>query len=163
MWMISIPLLLAQVSALPQHITVLDVLGVAFWLVGFFFESVGDAQLVQFRKNPANKGRLLNTGVWHYTRHPNYFGDSAQWWGFYLIALASGGGWSIFSPVIMTLFLLKVSGVALLEKTLATPSPDMPNTWPQPALLFLVPQKEFRKGQSTMKAIRAISLLASLR
>ncbi|UCF27031.1 MAG: DUF1295 domain-containing protein, partial [Chloroflexota bacterium] len=65
-----------------------------------------------------NKGKLLNTGLWRYTRHPNYFGDAAQWWGFYLIAAAAGGYWTIFSPILMTLLLRNVSGVAMLEKTL---------------------------------------------
>jgi steroid 5-alpha reductase family enzyme len=84
---------------------------------------LGDAQLSTFRANPANHGKLLDTGVWHYTRHPNYFGDSAQWWAYYLLALVAGGWWTIFSPVLMTLFLIKVSGVALLEKTLAQTKP----------------------------------------
>jgi len=123
MWLISAPLLAAQFYVKSPQLTVLDFAGLAVWLVGFFFESVGDLQLTAFRKDPANKGKLLNTGVWRYTRHPNYFGDSAQWWGFYLIALAAGGWWTVFSPIIMTLFLVKVSGVALLEKTLTNTKP----------------------------------------
>ena len=87
-------------------------------MVGFFFEAVGDFQLTRFIKNPANRGKVLSTGVWHYTRHPNYFGDATQWWGFYLIALAAGGWWAIVSPIIMTYLLTRVSGVALLEKSL---------------------------------------------
>jgi len=104
----------------PDSLTAVDFLGVAFWLVGFFFEAVGDTQLAQFKANPANKGKVLDLGVWRYTRHPNYFGDSAQWWGYFLVAASAGGWWTVFSPVIMTLFLLRVSGVALLEKTLET-------------------------------------------
>lgn len=123
MWLISAPLLAAQFYAKSVSLTLLDLLGVLFWVVGFFFETAGDAQLARFRKNPANKGQLLNSGVWRYTRHPNYFGDAAQWWGFYLLALAAGGGWAVFSPLLMTLFLVKVSGVALLEKTLAHTKP----------------------------------------
>jgi steroid 5-alpha reductase family enzyme len=99
---------------------VVDYLGAAVWLIGFFFEAVGDLQLAWFKANPANQGKILNSGVWRYTRHPNYFGDSAQWWGYYLIAAAAGGWWTIFSPAIMTLFLLRVSGVTLLEKTMHT-------------------------------------------
>jgi len=118
MWVISAPLLAAQVSTPLQKITVFDYLGVALWVVGFIFESVGDAQLAKFKADPANKGKVLSTGVWRYTRHPNYFGDSAQWWGYYLMALAAGGWWTIFSPILMTLLLIKVSGVALLEKTI---------------------------------------------
>ena len=87
-------------------------------MVGFFFESVGDFQLTRFIKNPANRGKVLSSGVWRYTRHPNYFGDAAQWWGYFLIALAAGGWWSVISPIIMTFLLTRVSGVALLEKSL---------------------------------------------
>ncbi len=119
MWVISIPLLAAQFGTAPNHLTVLDYIGAAVWLIGFFFEAVGDLQLARFKANPANQGRIMDLGVWGLTRHPNYFGDSAQWWGYYLIA-ASGGWWTIYSPIIMTLFLLRVSGVTLLEKTLET-------------------------------------------
>ena len=118
LWIISAPLLAAQSSALPNQLTALDYAGVLVWLVGFYFEAAGDMQLARFKSRPENKGKVLDSGVWRYTRHPNYFGDSAQWWGYYLIAAAAGGWWTIFSPVIMTLFLLRVSGVALLEKTL---------------------------------------------
>jgi steroid 5-alpha reductase family enzyme len=76
--------------------------------------------LARFKADPANRGKVMSRGVWGLTRHPNYFGDSAQWWGFYLVACAAGGWWTVFSPLIMTLFLLRVSGVTLLEKNLAT-------------------------------------------
>jgi steroid 5-alpha reductase family enzyme len=120
MWIISAPLLAAQIAPLPDRLTILDFLGLLVWVIGFFFEAVGDLQLTRFKADPKNKGKVLDSGVWRYTRHPNYFGDSAQWWGYYLIALAAGGWWTVFSPILMTLFLLKVSGVALLEKTLET-------------------------------------------
>jgi steroid 5-alpha reductase family enzyme len=120
LWIISAPLLAAQHGALPAYLTAFDYLGAALWLVGFFFEAVGDSQLVRFKANPANKGKILDSGVWRFTRHPNYFGDAAQWWGYYLIAASAGGWWTVFSPILMTLFLLRVSGVALLEKTLET-------------------------------------------
>lgn len=123
MWIISAPLLGAQISPLPAKLTWLDYLGALTWLVGFFFEAVGDWQLARFKANPANKGKLLTTGLWRYTRHPNYFGDATQWWGFYLIATAAGGWYTIFSPVVMTFFLRQVSGVAMLEKTLKNTKP----------------------------------------
>jgi steroid 5-alpha reductase family enzyme len=123
MWIISAPLLAAQYFRTNTSLIWLDYLAILIWLIGFYFETMGDAQLSQFRANPENKGKLLNTGVWHYTRHPNYFGDSAQWWAFYFLALAAGGWWAFFSPILMTLFLIKVSGVALLEKTLADTKP----------------------------------------
>jgi steroid 5-alpha reductase family enzyme len=119
MGIISTPLLAAQFFPGPGRLTVFDILGVALWLVGFFFEAVGDLQLARFRADPANKGSVMTAGVWRLTRHPNYFGDTAQWWGYFLIAAAAGGWWTVFSPLLMTLFLLRVSGVSLLEKTLA--------------------------------------------
>ncbi|MBM3121529.1 MAG: DUF1295 domain-containing protein [Chloroflexi bacterium] len=123
LWIISTPLVAAQFSPAPARLGLLDVLGVLLWAFGFYFEAAGDAQLERFKSNPANKGKLLTTGVWHYTRHPNYFGDAAQWWGYFLIAAGAGGWWTVFSPVLMTLLLVRVSGVALLEKTLIETKP----------------------------------------
>jgi steroid 5-alpha reductase family enzyme len=124
MWIISAPLLAAQVSPTPARLTLLDYAGVLVWAIGLFFEAAGDWQLARFKANPANKGKLLTTGVWRYTRHPNYFGDSAQWWGYYLIAATAGGAWTIFGPAIMTYLLVRVSGVALLERSLKDSKPD---------------------------------------
>jgi steroid 5-alpha reductase family enzyme len=115
---ISTPLLAAQWKGSPNHFTFLDVVGVVVWGIGFTFEALGDLQLARFISNPENKGKLMVSGVWQYTRHPNYFGDSAQWWGYFLIALAAGGWWTVFSPIIMTYLLVNVSGVALLEKSM---------------------------------------------
>lgn len=123
LWIISTPLLAAQFSAQPGQPYWLVILAILVWLVGFIFEALGDWQLMRFKANPANKGKLLTSGVWRYTRHPNYFGDAAQWWAYYLLALAAGGWWTIFSPVIMTFFLMRVSGVSLLEKSLKVEKP----------------------------------------
>lgn len=124
MWGISTPLLAAQYYTTFEEIYLLDILGVILWSVGFLFEAVGDLHLAHFKSNPANKGKVLDSGVWSYTRHPNYFGDATQWWGFYLIALSAGGFWTIYAPIIMTLLLMKVSGVVLLEKTLVESKPQ---------------------------------------
>jgi steroid 5-alpha reductase family enzyme len=123
MWVISAPLLGAQVSARPDSLTLLDLAAILVWAVGFLFEALGDLQMARFKANPANKGKVMNSGVWRYTRHPNYFGDAAQWWAYYLIATAAGGFWTIFSPVIMTTLLMRVSGVTLLEKSLKDTKP----------------------------------------
>jgi len=123
MWVIAAPLTAIQLPGVNDDLNVLDFAGTAVWGVGFFFETVGDAQLAKFKQNRENKSQLLTTGVWRFTRHPNYFGDAAQWWGFYLIALASGAWWTIFSPIWMTYLLLKVSGVAMLESTLKKTKP----------------------------------------
>ena len=123
MWLISTPLLAAQNAAGLASLGFLDFAGILLWLIGFFFEAAGDLQLSRFKSDPANKGKILQNGVWRLSRHPNYFGDAAQWWGFFLIALAAGGWWTIYSPILMTLLLIKVSGVALLEKTLKDSKP----------------------------------------
>ena len=123
MWIVAAPLLAAQISAQPDRLIWLETLAIPVWMIGFFFEAVGDWQLTRFKKDPANKGKVLSSGVWRYTRHPNYFGDSTQWWAYYLIAVAAGGWWTIFSPIIMTTLLLRVSGAALLEKTLKDERP----------------------------------------
>ena len=119
LWIISAPLLLAHAGIKPQYLTALDWLGVILWVIGFYFEAVGDLQLKRFLARPENKGKIMNQGVWRYTRHPNYFGDSAQWWGFYLIAASAGGWWTIFSPILITFLLVRVSGAALLEKSMS--------------------------------------------
>ena len=120
MAIISIPLLSAQYIAGPGYLTGLDYAGVIAWVVGFFFEATGDLQLAGFKAKTENKGKVMDRGVWSLTRHPNYFGEAAQWWGYFLIAISAGGWWTVYSPLLMTLLLLKVSGVALLEKTLAS-------------------------------------------
>ena len=125
LWVISAPLLAAHYYPTPDRLTVVDGLAIIVWMIGFTFEAVGDLQMARFKANPANRGKVLDRGVWRYTRHPNYFGDATQWWAYYLVAAATGtGAWTIFSPVLMTLFLLRVSGVALLEKTLKEEKPQ---------------------------------------
>jgi steroid 5-alpha reductase family enzyme len=108
----------------PGDIGPLEIVAGALWLLGFVFEAGGDYQLARFKSDPSNKGRVLNTGLWRYTRHPNYFGDFCVWWAFYLFAVAAGGWWTVLSPVLMSLLLLKVSGVALLEKTITERRPE---------------------------------------
>ena len=88
-WFISLPLQVTELAAEPRRLTWLDGLGVALWLIGFVFESVGDWQLARFKADPANQGKVLDHGLWRYTRHPNYFGDFMIWWGFFAIALAT--------------------------------------------------------------------------
>jgi steroid 5-alpha reductase family enzyme len=118
MWIIATPLISVRVTDGIPQLSPLAVLGALLWAYGFFFEAVGDWQLARFKADPANKGKLMAIGVWKYTRHPNYFGDAAQWWGFYLIAASAGGWWTVFSPIIMTWLLINVSGVAMLERAM---------------------------------------------
>ncbi len=120
MWLISAPLLVAQLSPTPSAFTLFDALGSLMWLIGFAFETIGDWQLAQFKANPANYGKVLKAGLWRYTRHPNCFGDACIWWGLWLIACSSPWGWiTVFAPALMTFLLVRVSGVALLEQNLA--------------------------------------------
>jgi steroid 5-alpha reductase family enzyme len=120
---LTTPLLVAQVSAFPNRITAFDIVGIIVWLIGFFFEAVGDVQMARFKANSANRGKVMDSGLWRYTRHPNYFGEAMMWWGYFLIAAAAGAYWTIYSPALMTLLLLRVSGVNLLEKTLQEVKP----------------------------------------
>lgn len=119
---VSLPLMAAIVGQ--TAIGLLDVLGVLLWVVGFLFETVGDYQLARFRADVMNKGRVLDRGLWRYTRHPNYFGDFCIWLGFYFFALSAGGWWSIVSPLLMVFLLVKVSGVAMLENTIKERRPE---------------------------------------
>jgi steroid 5-alpha reductase family enzyme len=121
-WLVALPLLPAITSG--SAFNWIDGVAAALWLVGFVFEAGGDYQLSRFKARADSKGQVLDTGLWRYTRHPNYFGDFCIWWSFYLFAGASGGWWSIVSPLLMSLLLLKVSGVAMLEKTISDRRPE---------------------------------------
>ncbi len=124
MWLISAPLLGAQFYGPEKPLGLIDFLGIAFWITGFAFEAGGDWQLARFRSDPRNKGKVLNTGFWHYTRHPNYFGDSAVWWGYGLLCLSAGSILPVLGSLLMTALIIKVSGVALLEKSLKDQKPQ---------------------------------------
>lgn len=105
----------------------LDYLGLLVWIIGFYFETVGDAQLARFKKNNSNKGKLLQEGLWSLTRHPNYFGEVVQWWGIGIIALNVYQGWmGIIGPVTISYLILKVSGIPMLEKNMEK-HPDFEN------------------------------------
>ena len=123
--LIATPLLFAQSAPRPDHLVWTDVVGLLLFALGFFFEAVGDWQLTRFRNDPSNDGEVLDSGLWRYTRHPNYFGEATLWLGFGFLALASPGGiWSLASVALMIFFLLKVSGVTLLEKDISDRRPE---------------------------------------
>jgi len=123
MWLVSAPLLGAQYYFTDKGLGILDFAGIVVWLTGLIFEAGGDCQLARFKADPANKGKVLNTGLWRYTRHPNYFGDSAVWTGYALICLAAGSYIPVLGSVLMIALIIKVSGVALLEKSLTSAKP----------------------------------------
>jgi steroid 5-alpha reductase family enzyme len=125
LWVISAPLMMAQRTLQPNHFTGWDMVGGIVWALGMFFETVGDWQLRRFKADPANKGKVMRSGLWAYTRHPNYFGESLIWWGMFIIALGTPFGvLSMIGPVVITFMLLRVSGVAMLEKGLKETKPD---------------------------------------
>jgi steroid 5-alpha reductase family enzyme len=121
-WLVSAPLLAAAARHAPW--TILDSIGALVAVSGFAFEAIGDQQLASFKSDPANRGKVMDRGLWRYTRHPNYFGECCIWWGFFVMAFAAGGWWAVLSPLVMTGLLLKVSGVALLEKDIGERRPE---------------------------------------
>jgi steroid 5-alpha reductase family enzyme len=124
MWLISAPLLGAQFYGHDKLLGIFDFIGLSLWIIGILFETGGDFQLAAFKANPANKGKVLDTGFWRYTRHPNYFGDSAVWWGYGFFCLGALSYLPVLGSILMTLLIIKVSGVALLEKSLKDQKPE---------------------------------------
>ena len=123
MWVVSLPVQLSHRAE--GSIGVLAVIGAVLWAVGLYFEVVGDIQLSRFKADPANQGKVLDTGLWRYTRHPNYFGDACVWWGIAIVACSvSVGVWGLIGAAVMNVLLLKVSGVALLERSLVRRKPE---------------------------------------
>jgi steroid 5-alpha reductase family enzyme len=123
---------LMWVVSLPAQVTMADGgdpgwvawIGVALWALGLFFETVGDWQLSRFKADPSSKGEVMDGGLWRYTRHPNYFGDFCVWWGIFLVAVTGSSMlWTIVGPILMSVLLLRVSGVAMLEKTISSRRP----------------------------------------
>lgn len=124
MWIVSLPVQVGMAAAQPG-VSGWHVLGFCVWAVGLVFESVGDLQLARFQADPGNQRRVLMCGLWRYTRHPNYFGDFLVWWGLYFIAIAHGAAlWTVVGPIVMSVFLMRVSGVTLLEKSLLRTRPE---------------------------------------
>lgn len=123
-WIVSAPLLVGIASTAP--LGPLDAAGLALAAFGVVFEALGDAQMARFKADPAHRGQVMDRGLWAYTRHPNYFGEACVWWGLWLVAVSGAGvpgAWSVVSPLLMTVLLLKVSGVSLLEKDIAERRP----------------------------------------
>ena len=121
---ISLPLLGVSLSSHKDELNFIDFLALGVWIVGFLFETVGDYQLMKFKSKGSNKGKVLDKGLWRYTRHPNYFGDAAVWWAYGLFAIASGAYWYIAGSPIMTYLIVRISGVSLLEQSLKEKKPE---------------------------------------
>ena len=126
-WVVALPVQVAQATIADAAFRTIDWLlvgsGVLLWAVGLAFETIGDLQLARFKASPANKGRVMDRGLWRYTRHPNYFGDFCAWWGIFLVCAATGAWWTVIGPIVMSILLIRVSGVALLEQTIGERRP----------------------------------------
>ncbi len=124
-WVLTLPQQIAMVTGTAPGLGPWALAGLALWLVGFFFESVGDWQLTRFKADPGNRGKVLDTGLWRYTRHPNYFGELSQWWGLFLIALEAPWAWcGVIGPVLYSHLVINVTGQATLDKKLAREKPE---------------------------------------
>ncbi len=123
LWIVSSPLLLAHSPGPRGRLSLIDLLGLSIFLIGFVWEVVSDWQLTRFKSDQANKGRILTTGLWARSRHPNYFGEAVLWWGLGLLAFPTGGWLSIMGPALITFLLMKVSGVAMLDAALVERRP----------------------------------------
>jgi steroid 5-alpha reductase family enzyme len=119
-WLVSLPLLAATALSAPRTLIWIDLVGVVLWIVGLVFEAGGDWQLSRFLATPSNRGKVMDRGLWRYTRHPNYFGDAVIWWSYLVLALPTGAWWAVLGPVLMTLLIVKVSGVALTDRNMGS-------------------------------------------
>ena len=125
LWVIAGSMQYGILAEKPHSFTSWDVIGITLWCTGFLFESVGDYQLARFKADPANRGRVMDIGLWAYTRHPNYFGEILVWWGIYLMVVSTPfGGWTIISPLLISIVLIKLTGVTLTEKSIAEKRPQ---------------------------------------
>ena len=122
-WLISLPVQFAQAPGVEHALSWLDAAGLVAWVVGLTFEWTADVQLARFKRSPSSAGAVLDSGVWRYSRHPNYFGNFLLWWGIGLVGVSSGAWWTVVGPGLLTVLLLKVSGVSLLESTIAERRP----------------------------------------
>ncbi len=141
LYLISLPVMFVNFSA-QQGFGVLEILGISVWCIGFYFESLGDNQLKDFVSDSANKGKLMDKGLWKYSRHPNYFGEVTQWWGIFIIALSVPGAFfTIIGPATITTLILFVSGIPLLEKKYAG-RPDFEVYKKRTSIFFPLPPKK---------------------
>ncbi|WP_428305074.1 DUF1295 domain-containing protein [Lacipirellula sp.] len=126
-WFISLPVQATLWSASEVSIQLITAIGIALCVFGISYETAADLQLARFKAAAGNQRKVMDQGLWRFSRHPNYFGDFCVWWGLYLIAASAGAAWSIASPLVMSLLLLRVSGVSLLESTIGDRRPDYDN------------------------------------
>jgi steroid 5-alpha reductase family enzyme len=141
LWFTSLPAQAGILSAPPNMPGIIGLVGAALALFGIAFETIGDLQLEAFRSDPANKGAVMDRGLWRFTRHPNYFGDACAWWGIWIVAVDAGAWWTILSPVFLTWTLMKWSGAALLERGLKKSRPGYADYVARTSGFFPLPPK----------------------
>lgn len=152
LYIVALPLTAGQIAALDNEggLRLIQWIGIVLFAVGLIFETVGDWQLTAFKADPANAGKVLDTGLWAWTRHPNYFGDAVVWWGLFLVAVGAaeplwpGIWWTVIGPVLMTFFLMNVSGVPLLERGMKKTRPDYADYVARTSAFFPWPPKRRR-------------------
>jgi steroid 5-alpha reductase family enzyme len=143
LWIISLPLQAGGSLGGGRRLGVFDLIGAAFWLIGFAFEAIGDYQLDRFKADPGNRGKVMDRGLWRYTRHPNYFGDATLWWGYGIVALGAGWGavWGLAGSALDTLILTRVSGKPVLEKDIEQRRPGYRDYIERTSGFFPLPPK----------------------
>jgi len=147
MWLVALPLQVGSAHGSGRGLGLLDWAGVVVWAIGFGIEAVGDLQLTRFKADPANYRRVMDRGLWRYTRHPNYFGDVVAWWGIGIVALSAGGAWwALIGPVLNTLILARGTGKPLLEKTIGDRRPGYADYVRRTSGFIPLPPK--RQGQT---------------
>jgi len=141
LFIICLPVLIINKNS-NTSLSIIDFLGIIIWIIGFLFESISDSQLARFIKNPENNGKIIKTGLWKYTRHPNYFGEVTQWWGIFLIAMNVPSGLiGIIGPITITVLILKISGIPLLEKKMLE-NPEFLEYKKQTSIFIPLPPKK---------------------
>jgi steroid 5-alpha reductase family enzyme len=148
LWIVSLPIQVAMLHREPNHLTWVDAVGTTLLLVGFAFETIADLQLTRFKSDPANDGKVMDRGLWRYTRHPNYFGDALVWWGLGVIGLGTSGApytAAIVGPGVMTFLLVRVSGVPLLERRMKRTRPAYAEYVARTSSFFPMRPKEKQK------------------
>lgn len=148
MWVVSLPLQAGAVLDGARPLGPIDALGVVTFATGLCFEAVGDAQLARFLADPASAGKVMQGGLWRFTRHPNYFGDALVWWGIGLVAASAGAWWALAGPALMTVLLLRVSGVSLLEADIAARRPGYASYVTRTSAFIPLPPRRTRGGRN---------------
>jgi steroid 5-alpha reductase family enzyme len=147
LWLVSLPVQVGQIYRVPAELGVPAALGTAVWLLGFVFETVADRQLARFRADPANKGKVLDTGLWRYSRHPNYFGELCVWWGLFLVACDNPWGlMTIIGPIGYTHLIVNVTGQRTLDKKLARDKPGYREYMERTSGLIPLPPRRANTG-----------------